>query len=1350
MKTDRILKLIQQKNVMRSGGALPLPKAQKGLPPIEVSDPNDPRLKAYQDSSNVYNDFIRLKNMADAKYGSNEDYYIERENYPKNPDGSICYNCIKKEAERKKAEGQFYTEGYNQGFTQLVDPNINPQGYINYLKDNLITDESVAKFNDYSNAKPKQPVVYNPRTTSQKKNVVEPDSLDLYREAKGRWQPPVEGIMNYDDVLKYKAYEKEPDKYGVYGSRQMPIPPKSQKIQPVGYQNAGGFTWNVIYPKPADIPLMKKKGMPESDVEIIPQSVTVPVHSTQPTTYMDMRGEWSDTPPTAYPYTPEQLRKMGYRQGGGPTMNPYMPGVPMATGAVESTMGPVEMLLLPSQLPIRAATALGRGAVLAAEALNPISGLKPTPGMMYRGIGKEGFEDAMKSGVLRPQQHGYAPGRSIREIISSPKQFGSTYFTPNVNIAKQYGKTHVAATPQTEEFIRRYGRKDWSWFIGRQLPLNEVELYKKNLVGAWRKTKQDGGQENLEYVPSPGSTYGNYYDPSTGEYIPQVYLKDVDIVADKYQGGSTVRDMSKPYLNPAVVQATLASANQPITTTTGRVVSTPESREKERREKIVAKDPSKYSVEDYKKGIQEPATEYVPIESLLLPGTPAIKGLGKVGNFVLDAFNPVSGMRGLKPKSFKSEINWGNWNKEIPENKALMREYNAIEQQAKANGTWMKNPDGSTYQGTPEQFVQENSENFKKAFPEGYDKTYRGSQFLTPKLDRTAFQDKNIITFGTSNESVAKRYATNHPVNFNREYQDVGKDVPYWHPDYDVEKVYGRGERSSAKPGVYELIYPKGKKTINAEGQGNRWYNIKQDEVFEDIVNNNYIDFQRADYREYFNPSSPASKIFTDRSFGNVATDDMAQYMIKNNIPVGKISNVYDGVDYVGNPTPSDVTMLNTSVIPVKSRWYNNGMFDMTNPNIYKSVIPAAIGLKALQQSLQQPEQQKQKAGGLTKAQEGLQYVLNGTYGNYYDPNTQQYIPQVYLPDVEISASKDLPFQNNKFAPFLAARGTADYVPIESMLLPGTPVIKGLSKATNFAIDALNPLAGMRGLKSAPKTPFKWEQIPLDDPRWRTNIDDLDDNLDLDLDDDLFADLAATVDRMEKDKLRDRVKGLIQNDRADEKAFNDELTQLRTRLQFGNPKLEKPLYDPNLTRSIQDNLAEDALLRSWWQKEQMLRDPLSQTTTVQGQPFTFSPRAFESKRKMQDFSNPFGGKEAWRIGISPNKLGGLTKHQSKGVVMNPFTNTPIATGEATSVMGPVEMALFGSAKSLPQSIAALIRMMNQPGDIRSIDDITLKALAADPASKYFKSEYEKSLKYNKKTGGLTKAQGRKIKIKKRK
>lgn len=49
--------------------------------------------------------------------------------------------------------------------------------------------------------------------------------------------------------------------------------------------------------------------------------------------------------------------------------------------------------------------------------------------------------------------------------------------------------------------------------------------------------------------------------------------------------------------------------------------------------------------------------------------------------------------------NFKSEINWDKWNKETPDNPQLMKEYNAIEQTSKTNGSWMKNPDGSEFQG---------------------------------------------------------------------------------------------------------------------------------------------------------------------------------------------------------------------------------------------------------------------------------------------------------------------------------------------------------------------------------------------------------------------------------------------------------------------------------------------------------------------------------------------------------------------------------------------------------------------------------------------------------------------------
>lgn len=281
---------------------------------------------------------------------------------------------------------------------------------------------------------------------------------------------------------------------------------------------------------------------------------------------------------------------------------------------------------------------------------------------------------------------------------------------------------------------------------------------------------------------------------------------------------------------------------------------------------------------------------------------------------------------------FQSEINWGNWNKEILADKPLLKEYSKIEKTAKTDGTWMKNSDGSAYKGTPEQFVQENSQAWKNAFPEGADKTYRGSQFLTPTFKTTAFKDKDIITFGTSNESVAKHYATSHPVNWTRKFQDVGKDVPYWHPDKNIEKLY-EGNPANAEPGMYELMYPKGQQTIVAEGNAKSWAEIKNDEV--------------ADWLNKTKPNNKNNRIGSSLDPNLVKTDDVASYMINKGVPVGKANNVYDGPDFNFNDVTADVTMLNTSKIPVKSRWYNNGKFDMTNPNIYKAAIPLTIGTGA-------------------------------------------------------------------------------------------------------------------------------------------------------------------------------------------------------------------------------------------------------------------------------------------------------------------------------------------------------------------------------------------------------------------
>lgn len=381
-------------------------------------------------------------------------------------------------------------------------------------------------------------------------------------------------------------------------------------------------------------------------------------------------------------------------QYGLPVNNPHLPNTPLATGAAESVMGPIDYFLLPSQLPLKAATALGRGAITLAEILNPLGGFRPSTDMLYRGIGKEGFEDAMESGVLRAAQHNYPAKRSITEIVNSPKQFDKVYYSPDAEAAMRYGQGYVAAVPKTAaDFVNRYkGKgKDWSQLTSRQIPIEEATIFQKypivgykkkfkfqdagesglpkknphlpnttlatgaatptmspievaisamtgaglapsavklsksilnaepehrrwmlNSIPFWeayianniRETyekardmyenankKQTGGEESgLQYVPS--GTYGRYYDPEAKEYIPEVYLPDVEISASK----------DLPFQNNKFAPFLAARGT----------------------------------------------ADYVPLETAFLPGTPIVKGLGKVGNVLLDAVNPLAGMRNLK------------------------------------------------------------------------------------------------------------------------------------------------------------------------------------------------------------------------------------------------------------------------------------------------------------------------------------------------------------------------------------------------------------------------------------------------------------------------------------------------------------------------------------------------------------------------------------------------------------------------------------------------------------------------------------------------------------------------------
>jgi len=300
-----------------------------------------------------------------------------------------------------------------------------------------------------------------------------------------------------------------------------------------------------------------------------------------------------------------------------------------------------------------------------------------------------------------------------------------------------------------------------------------------------------------------------------------------------------------------------------------------------------------------------------------------------------------------KPTSnFKSEINWGKWNKEIPENTQLMKEYNAIEQQAKANGTWMKNPDGSPFKGTPEQFVQQNSENFKKSFgnskllnPDGSPTIqYHGSAKKFDTFDESKFQ------LGDAGYSGSGIYTTPNKTKASS-YSLSSKSI---HKDGNLE------------PTIYEL-YGKGNNPISAEEL------IKQKKDY-DLFN-----FHRAkDWQ------------------GDVPLErQMREYDVA-------IRNQTRGVERISPWNDADELVFPTNK-QLKSAIGNNGMFDMTNPNIYKSVVPIAGATYLATQGQEEPKK-LQQGGYINQNTNMNRYVQGGDLTQFNEGGTHEQNPLGGIP----------------------------------------------------------------------------------------------------------------------------------------------------------------------------------------------------------------------------------------------------------------------------------------------------------------------------------------------------------------
>ena len=285
-------------------------------------------------------------------------------------------------------------------------------------------------------------------------------------------------------------------------------------------------------------------------------------------------------------------------------------------------------------------------------------------------------------------------------------------------------------------------------------------------------------------------------------------------------------------------------------------------------------------------------------------------------------------------KKVKSEINWSKFNKEIPSNKLLMKEYDAIEKSSKAKGSWMKNSDGSTFTGTSEQFVQQNSSNFKKAFP-------------------------NIIKDNNGNIQT----------NFHGSPNEFNEFVDNLNSSDKTGERLGKGIYTTPKRGMalqyaFKNKNKKGKLYELYQNSDNPQNLIENFEKLQDLKTNNIskiLKNKKATTKQIKQASKDFNKIIKDQEnfYDNLKDSDFKLQKNKDFFKSGE----EQVVPFTNHP---------------KSMKGNNGMFDMTNPNIYKALVPATIGLSAIKSNATESinQEKKMKPKKITKRKAVPKYAL--------------------------------------------------------------------------------------------------------------------------------------------------------------------------------------------------------------------------------------------------------------------------------------------------------------------------------------------------------------------------------------
>lgn len=274
-------------------------------------------------------------------------------------------------------------------------------------------------------------------------------------------------------------------------------------------------------------------------------------------------------------------------------------------------------------------------------------------------------------------------------------------------------------------------------------------------------------------------------------------------------------------------------------------------------------------------GYYMPAMKMLNSQKLLNPAVKQTKHVGDID----------SGLD-WSPKSwFKTRATGSYDAQDVAALASHVPEYREIERIAKSNGTWLKMPDGSLWQGDPRTWVQMQSKAMKK-----FEKTplFHGDSDIYRQGDL----DMTPIVMGR-----------------RRLWTSTNKYLP---------QTYGNKQ--------YILTYPKDTPVSSVDAHKRTWRYISSDGLENTNTTANRL-------------SVPENVVRVN----NVIDPGPNRFDSKLGFDTPKPLRGEEFFDYIGRVYMGDDLVINEKV-PRKSLLGNNGDFDLSNYNIYKSLIPTIIG----------------------------------------------------------------------------------------------------------------------------------------------------------------------------------------------------------------------------------------------------------------------------------------------------------------------------------------------------------------------------------------------------------------------